>query len=197
MSEREIIVVSGLPRSGTSVMMQMLEAGGLGIVSDGERAADVDNPKGYYEWEAIKQIAKHPELLDAEGLDGRAIKCISMLLPKLPLKHNYKVIFMTRPIAEVVLSQQKMVARLGTKGAELDVPQLERGLTAHRNETRRWLATAPHIELLEVDYPTLVRDAGSVVAQVVEFLGAERLPTAGKMAAVVDQSLYRRKQTAA
>jgi tetratricopeptide (TPR) repeat protein len=175
-SGKTFILVSGLPRSGTSVMMQMLEAGGLGIVSDGQRAADIDNPKGYYEWEAIKQIAKHPEVLDAEGLAGRAIKCISMLLPKLPLQHNYKVIFMTRPIEEVVMSQQKMIGRLETTGAELEREQLQRGLKAHRDETRRWLATAPHMELLEVDYPSLVHDPLGAIAKIVGFLGPDRLP---------------------
>ena len=111
-SGKVFVLVSGLPRSGTSLMMQMLAAGGMKILTDEERAADVDNPKGYYEWEPIKQIGKKPELLDEEGLDGRAIKCISMLLQKMPLKHNYKVIFMTRPIEEVVVSQNAMVNRL-------------------------------------------------------------------------------------
>ena len=80
-SDKTFILVSGLPRSGTSLMMQLLEAGGVKVLTDKERAADIDNPHGYYEWEAIKQIAKKPELLDEEGLEGRAIKCISMLLP--------------------------------------------------------------------------------------------------------------------
>ena len=96
-SDKTFILVSGLPRSGTSLMMQLLEAGGVKVLSDKERAADIDNPKGYYEWEPIKQIAKKPELLDEEGLEGSAIKCISMLLQQVPIKHSYKVIFMTRP----------------------------------------------------------------------------------------------------
>jgi tetratricopeptide (TPR) repeat protein len=195
-SGKTFVLVSGLPRSGTSLMMQMLEAGGLEPLTDGERVADVDNPKGYYEWEPIKQIAKEPELLDADGLDRRAIKCISMLLPQMPTKHSYKVIFMTRPIEEVVVSQGAMVNRLKTKGAELDVEQLERGLTVHRNEVRRWLKTSPGVEFLEVDYPTLVRDPLSVVTDLVTFLGTDRLPTGEKMAAAVDQTLYRRKQDA-
>ena len=92
-SGKTFILVSGLPRSGTSLMMQMLEAGGLTILTDHERAADPDNPKGYYEWEPIKQIGKKPELLDEDGLDGRGISAFPMLLSQLPLKHNYKVIF--------------------------------------------------------------------------------------------------------
>ncbi len=193
-SGKTFILVSGLPRSGTSVMMQMLEAGGITPLTDRERAADIDNPKGYYEWEPIKLIAKKPELLDEDGLAGRALKCISMLLPHLPSQHNYKVIFMTRPIEEVVASQAKMVARLGKKGAELDEEELERGLTAHRNETRSWLRNAPHMEFIEIDYPSLIQDSAAAVAQLVEFLGAERLPRAENMATAVDASLYRRKR---
>jgi hypothetical protein len=173
--------------------MQMLEAGGLPAMTDRERAADVDNPRGYYEWEAIKRIAKEPELLDDEAVEGRAIKCISMLLPALPSKHQYKVIFMLRPIAEVVASQEAMTARLRTKGANLDPEQLERGLRAHREEMRKWATNAPHIEWLEIAYPMLIRDPAPSIARLVEFLGPECLPNEKAMAAMVDPALHRRR----
>lgn len=192
-SGKVFVLVSGLPRSGTSLMMQMLEAGGLKVLTDRERVADVDNPKGYYEWEPIKQIAKKPELLDDEGLDGQAIKCISMLLEQMPLKHNYKVIFMTRPIEEVVDSQRKMINRLATKGAELEVEQLQRGLAAHRNEIRQWVKNVPHMEFIEIDYPALVQDPLPQISRIIEFLGAVRLPKSAEMARVVDPSLHRKK----
>ena len=192
-SGKTFVLVSGLPRSGTSLMMQLLEAGGLPVMTDAERKADLDNPRGYYEWEAIKQIAKKPELLDDEAVEGRAIKCISMLLPALPLKHQYKVIFMLRPIAEVVASQQAMTTRLGTKGAQLEAAQLERGLRAHREEMRKWAATMPHIDWLEIDYPMLIRDPASALSRLVEFLGPERLPNENAMTTVIDPVLYRRK----
>ena len=195
-SGKTFILVSGLPRSGTSLMMQMLEAGSVKVLSDKERLADIDNPKGYYEWEPIKQIGRKPELLDEEGLDGYAIKCISMLLQSMPIKHSYKVIFMTRPIEEVVASQGKMIGRLGSKGAELDPEQLQRGLVSHRNEILSWMKRAPHIQFVEVDYPALVENPSAVIAQLAEFLGPERLPTPEKMAAAVDASLYRRKASA-
>jgi tetratricopeptide (TPR) repeat protein len=98
-------LVSGLPRSGTSLMMQMLEAGGLPPQTDGERRADTDNPKGYYEWEAIKKIQSQPELMKEPGLDRKAIKVISMLLPHLPYQHEYRVLFMHRPVEEVAASR--------------------------------------------------------------------------------------------
>ena len=193
-SGKVFVLVSGLPRSGTSLMMQMLAAGGMKILTDEERTADVDNPKGYYEWEPIKQIGKKPELLDEEGLDGRAIKCISMLLQKMPLKHNYKVIFMTRPIEEVVVSQNAMVNRLATKGAELDPEQLQRGLRGHRSEILHWLKSMPNMEFVEIDYPKLVRDPESETKRVADFLGPDFLPHSDKMAAVIDPLLYRRKK---
>ena len=162
-------------------------------MTDEERVADVDNPKGYYEWEPIKQIGKNPELLDEEGLDGRAIKCISMLLQKVPLKHNYKVIFMTRPLEEVVVSQNAMVSRLGTMGAELDPEQLQRGLRGHRSEILYWLKSMPNMEFIEIDYPTLVRDPRPVIDRVVKFVGVDRLPNSAEMAKVIDPSLHRKK----
>jgi predicted AlkP superfamily phosphohydrolase/phosphomutase/tetratricopeptide (TPR) repeat protein len=195
-SGKIFVLVSGLPRSGTSLMMQMLEAGGMRILTDKERVADIDNPKGYYEWEPIKQIATKPELLDEERLEGRAIKCISMLLQKMPIKHNYKVVFMTRPIEEVVESQRKMIGRLATKGAELDPEQLQRGLTAHRNEMLTWLKRAPQMEFVEIDYPSLVRDPSPQIARLVEFLGTERLAHSEKMAKVIDSALHRKKSAA-
>ncbi|MGI8890225.1 MAG: alkaline phosphatase family protein [Chthoniobacterales bacterium] len=192
-SGKTFVLVSGLPRSGTSLMMQLLEAGGMPIMSDSQRTADVDNPRGYYEWEAIKQIAKKPELLDDEALEGRAIKCISMLLPRMPAQHHYKVIFMTRPITEVVVSQKAMTTRLGTSGADLEADQLERGLRAHREEVRRWGKSASNCDWLEIDYPSLVRDPAAGIAQLLEFLGQERVPNEKAMSAVIDPALYRRK----
>jgi tetratricopeptide (TPR) repeat protein len=194
-SGKVFVLVSGLPRSGTSLMMQMLAAGGMKILTDEERVADVDNPKGYYEWEPIKQIGKNPELLDEGGLDGRAIKCISMLLQKMPLKHNYKVIFMTRPIEEVVVSQNAMVSRLATKGGELDTEQLKRGLRGHRNEILHWLKSMPNMEFVEIDYPKLVKDPKSETGRVADFLGPDFLPHSDRMSAVIDPSLYRRKKS--
>jgi hypothetical protein len=135
--------------------------------------------------------------LDDDELNGRAIKCISMLLQSMPIKHNYKVIFMTRPIEEVVVSQRAMVNRLATNGTQLDSEQLERVFAAHRNETMSWLSRVPHMEVLEIDYPALVSDPPSVIARLVEFLGSDRLPASDKMATVVDASLYRRKESVA
>jgi tetratricopeptide (TPR) repeat protein len=111
----EILVVSGLPRSGTSLMMQMLKAGGIEPMTDGKRSADDDNPEGYWEWEEIKQLPKNPRLI--EQTKGKAVKVISALLPSLPRPHRYKIIYMVRPTAQVVDSQWVMLDRQGQKGS--------------------------------------------------------------------------------
>jgi hypothetical protein len=196
-SGKTFVLVSGLPRSGTSLMMQMLRAGGMQIMTDGQRAADEDNPRGYYEWEALKQIQKEPELLDEDGLEEKAIKAISMLLPKMPKKHDYKVIFMTRPVEEVVASQANMIERLGTEGAQLGPEQLTRGLLAHRNQILAWLAKADHMEVLEVDYPSLVESPAEFVPKIAQLIGADRVPDAQAMLSVVDPKLHRQKAAAA
>jgi predicted AlkP superfamily phosphohydrolase/phosphomutase/tetratricopeptide (TPR) repeat protein len=192
-SGKTFVLVSGLPRSGTSLMMQMLAAAGMPVLTDGERTADTDNPKGYFEWEAIKQIPKRPELLDDDAVAGKAIKCISMLLPKMPAKHHYKVIFMMRPMEEVAKSQRSMIKRLNSSGPVLDEAQLLRGLAAHLDEIRYRMSAAENIEWMEVDYPTLIKNPQSVIHRVVEFLGSECLPTTEKMVSVIDASLHRHK----
>ena len=190
----EIIVVSGLPRSGTSLMMQMLEAGGLPPKTDGERVADPDNPKGYYEWEMIKKVSSKPAILNEAGLERKAIKCISMLLQQMPRNHEYNIIFMTRPIKEVVASQAAMIDRLKTEGAHLDEDQIERGLEAHRAQTLAWMKNNKRVRFLELDYPTLVKSPEEPLKKIAEFLGPDLLPTPEKMRGVIDASLYRKRK---
>jgi len=108
---RTVVVVAGLPRSGTSLMMQMLHAAGMPVMTDGERKADESNPRGYFEWEPIRKLRQHPEIL--REAEGRAIKVISMLLPWLPGWHRYKIVFMDRPIDEVSASHARMLVALG------------------------------------------------------------------------------------
>jgi hypothetical protein len=153
----------------------------------------MDNPRGYYEWEAIKHISKTPELLDDEAVNCKVLKCVSMLLPRMPAKHDYKVIFMLRPISQVVASQRSMTTRLGTKSVDLDSEQLERGLRGHREEIRRWAVAAPHVELLEVSYPSLVRDPVPIISKLVAFLGGESLPNEQAITAVIDLALHRQR----
>src|SRR5579863_10329465 len=131
-SRQVITIVSGLPRSGTSLMMQMLDAGGMPVLSDGERVADVDNPRGYLEWERIKLLPRQPACI-AEAED-KAVKVVSQLLLALPAGHDYRIIFMERPLTEVVASQAEMIRRRGTKGAALPEAALMAGLKMHLNQ---------------------------------------------------------------
>ncbi len=193
-SGKTFVVVSGLPRSGTSLMMQMLAAGGIEPITDGERTADEDNPRGYFEWEPIKKIGEHPELLDNDDYDGKALKTISMLLKKLPNTHDYKVIFMLRPIDEIARSQSQMIARLETEGAELDEVDLKRGLRDHRNQTLKWLKNEKHIQHITISYPQLMAAPEEPLKKIQEFLGSELLPSPAKMALAIDPSLYRNRQ---
>src|SRR5271155_257309 len=118
-----IIIVSGLPRSGTSLMMQMLDAGGLPVLSDGERKADTDNPKGYLEWERIKQLPKDPSLIGEA--EGKVVKIISQLILSLPLDREYRIVFMERPLPEVLRSQDEMLRRRGNPDAGTDTAAIE------------------------------------------------------------------------
>jgi len=192
----QFLLVSGLPRSGTSLMMQMLGAGGWPLKHDSDRAADADNPEGYFEWEHLKQLRTRPDIIrDAEG---RVVKVISMLLTLLPSKHRYRVIFMQRPIEQVADSQFRMVARRRHRDEEAGVPieersAMEKRLRTHLEWITEHLRTSPNIELLEVDYPTLVADPGAWVGRIAEFAGRPDADaeTLARMAAAVRPALHR------
>src|SRR5208282_6368109 len=124
-----ITIVSGLPRSGTSLMMQMLVAGGLTVLSDGERKADTDNPKGYLEWERVKQLPKNPDLITEA--EGKVVKVISQLLLSLPDGPEYSVLFMQRPLPEVLKSQDEMLRRRGNADSIGDNSVMEEFFQRH------------------------------------------------------------------
>jgi hypothetical protein len=184
-----ITIVSGLPRSGTSLMMQMLAAGGMPILSDGERVADADNPRGYCEWERIKQLSKEPTCIDEA--EGKAVKVISQLLFALPTGHDYQIIFMERPLTEVVASQAEMIRRRGTTGAPLPEAALIAGLKAHLHQVNAWLAQKRDILVSRVEYHSVLRDPRRAAANVRDFL--QRGLDVESMARQVDPSLYRQR----
>jgi hypothetical protein len=145
-----IVVVSGLPRSGTSMMMKMLEAGGVAIWSDHQRGADIDNPKGYYELERIKNLEKETDKSYLREGRGKAVKAISFLIKDLPDDNDYRVIFMRRDLDEVIASQEKMIARLEQGDTSADPDTLKE---AYRNDivrTRLLCKKRPNFELIEV-----------------------------------------------
>lgn len=183
-----ITIVSGLPRSGTSLMMQMLAAGGMPVLSDGERTADTDNPKGYYEWERIKQLPKDPACI-AEA-EGKVVKVISQLLLSLPEGHEYRVIFMQRPMPEVLKSQEEMLRRRGTLEPG-DSSAFEEAFHRHLIEVNKWLAGKPNIRVAKIHYHRVLREPKAAAEAVAEFLGVP-LDVAA-MVREVDGTLYRNR----
>ena len=133
--DSEIIIVSGLPRSGTSLMMQMLEKGGMEIITDQIRSADTDNPRGYYEYEKVKQIKKDASWLPQTR--GKAFKMVSQLLYHLPPGQTYRILFLERDLEEVLLSQEKMLQRLGCTPAPREA--IRAAYSVHLERLHTWL----------------------------------------------------------
>jgi hypothetical protein len=185
-----IVVVSGLPRSGTSMLMKMLDAGGLAVVTDGQRTADADNPKGYYEEERIKRLAQDSDRTWLAGSKGKAIKVISYLLKSLPAQFNYRVIFVRRDVGEVLASQSKMLARRGEKD---DVPVEKMRVLLEKEVARslQLLASEPQFETLEVEYSAILAHPAEEARRIAGFVGGGL--DAEAMAAAVDPELYRNR----
>ncbi len=186
----QFTLVSGLPRSGTSLMMQMLVAGGAEVMTDGKREANADNPRGFLEWEDIKQLPKDPAVLSAA--EGKVVKLLTPLLPYLPGVHRYRILFMRRPTAEIVRSQYAMLERTG-KQPQIEEAELARRLDAQVAAILKALSSHKQVDLLVVDYPELVADPSRQIPKIAEFLGKDRLPHPEKMATAVDGSLRRQK----
>jgi sulfotransferase family protein len=184
-----ITIVSGLPRSGTSLMMQMLVAGGMTPLSDGERAADVDNPRGYLEWERIKTLPKDPGCI-AEA-EGKVVKVISQLVLALPEGHEYRVIFMQRPLPEVLASQDQMLKRRGTYKEGANFVVISAAFEKHLRDVYAWLDGKPCVKALRIPYHEVLNKPKEVVEQVVNFLGIKLNSEA--MLQQVDGSLYRNR----
>jgi hypothetical protein len=186
----DFVLVSGLPRSGTSLMMQMLRAGGLDLMTDGKREADEDNPEGYWEWEEIRNLPKNPRIL--RQAQGKIVKVISALLPHLPPQHRYKILFMRRPETEVVRSQWKML-ELRDKDPVSEAEHLAETQANHVRQILTRLASSGRVEVLEVDYPSLVSAPDPWIQRIREFLGSETPPSPNSMAAAVKPELHRQR----
>lgn len=188
-----ITIVSGLPRSGTSMMMKMLEAGGIAPLTDKIRTADSDNPKGYYEFERVKQMDKGDTawLADAQG---KSVKVISALLKHLPADYQYRVIFMRRDMPEILASQQKMLERRGEGEATIDDQKMTELFEKHLSSVDQWLNAQANISILDLHYSDIVADPLPFIEEINVFLGG-KLDTE-KMLEVVDPTLYRNRQEA-
>ena len=184
-----IIIVSGLPRSGTSLMMQMLQQGGVEIVTDHVRTADVDNPRGYYELEKVKKIREDASWVPQTR--GKAFKMVSQLLYDLPGSERYRLIFMHRDLDEVLLSQEKMLLRLGRSAAPRE--EMKRAFALHLEKLQAWLKQQPNMDVLDVCYHDLIDRPKEQSLRVGEFLrGGVNVEN---MVKAVDQGLYRNRKT--
>jgi hypothetical protein len=185
-----VIVVSGLPRSGTSMTMKMLEAGGLQPVTDQVRSADEDNPRGYFEDERVKDLAQMEDRSWLRAARGKVIKVVSSLLQHLPDDNFYKVIFMRRNLREVLASQAKMLDRRGEAPQATD-EELIKLFESHLEKVEFQLRFRPWFDVLYVDHRSVLQDPAGAARRINEFLGG-RLDER-RMAEAVDPNLYRNR----
>ena len=169
MPDATVTIVSGLPRSGTSLKMQMLQAGGMELLTDGLRAPDESNPRGYFEHEAVKQSRTDVAWLAQAG--GKAVKVIHLPLPHLPNDRAYRVIFMTRNLEEVLASQRAMLKQQGRAAPTLSDAALAGVFEKQLAGVRQWLAERPNFSVLSVDHRAVIGDPLGVAGQINDFLG--------------------------
>lgn len=192
--EPEIVIVSGLPRSGTSMLMRMLKAGGIPPLTDNLRVADEDNPKGYFEFEPVKKL-REGQSTDMSWLpqaNGKVVKVISFLLSYLPPDHTYRVLFLQRAIEEVLASQRKMLIRRGEDPEKVSDTEMADSFAKHVTQVTGWLKEQPNMKTLFVDYNQMLKDPKPQVHQINLFLGG-KLDEA-QMIATVDPKLYRQRK---
>jgi len=184
-----VTVVSGLPRSGTSLAMQMIHAGGIPALTDGQRTSDDSNPRGYFELERVKQLKQDKSWLDDAA--GKVVKVIHLLLAELPDNRPYRVVFMQRDLREVVQSQATMLARSGRAGGQLAPERLIAVYEQQLKTVEQCLAARPNFSVLRVPYAQLVSDPAGVVPTVNAFLGGTL--DEARMRAAVDPGLHRNR----
>jgi hypothetical protein len=189
---KEIIIVSGLPRSGTSMMMKMLESAGLEILTDNLRTADDSNPKGYFEFERVKKL-KTGDFDWLSTARGKVVKVISALLEYLPNQYAYKIIFMQRNMNEILSSQRQMLVRDGIQDDQVPDGKLAQLYEDHLRKIETWLEQQPNMRTLYISYNQTLRDPEPKIKQVIEFLGGNL--DMKPMLKVVDQNLYRERRS--
>lgn len=187
--DSEIVVVSGLPRSGTSLLMQMLERGGIPALTDGVREPDIDNPRGYCELERVKRIREDATWLPEAR--GKVIKMISSLLYGLPDTEMYRIVFMERDMEEILESQEKMLRRLERPVAPRD--EIRGAFAIHLERIFDWLGARRHMRVLKVSYNSLLENPPLEARRIAEFL--DERPKVEAMLAAIDASLYRNRKT--
>jgi hypothetical protein len=187
-NENQIVIVTGLPRSGTSMMMKMLEAGGIPPLCDGQRQADSDNPNGYYEFGPVKRTKDDPGWL--QQCSGKAVKMVYSLLYDLPVDRHYDVIFMRRDLDEILDSQRRMLQNMQLQSGIND-DRMARLFSGEIIRFRKWIAKSNHINCLEAPYNDIAAGSDEPIDHINAHLGGNLNTSA--MASIVDPSLYRNR----
>lgn len=190
-NRKPVYIVSGLPRSGTSMMMKMLEAGGIAPLTDKIRAADEDNPKGYYEFERVKKLDKGDTAWVSDAR-GKSVKVISALLKYLPSEHHYKVIFMRRKTEEILASQKQMLIRRGEPTDRVSDEELTGYFKKHLQAVDSWLNSQENVDSFYISYNEVMENPAEAVAKINAFL--DDTLDAQSMVAIADPKLYRQKK---
>ena len=170
-------------------MMQMMAAGGMPVLTDGQRSADDNNPRGYFELESVKSLGRNQDVL--AQAEGKVVKVISSLLPSLPKQFEYRVIFMCRPLEEVVSSQNRMLERLGKEVPPTPTTAVVAAFQEHLRKIRSWLGQQPNVAVLYLDYPAVVQAPEEQTAKICAFLGRDLDRAA--MIRQIEHSLHREK----
>jgi hypothetical protein len=184
-----VIIVSGLPRSGTSMMMKAVEAGGIEPLIDHIRKADEDNPKGYYEFEPVKKTKEDPSWL--KRATGKVVKMVYRILYDLPGGYEYRVVFMQRDLTEVLASQKKMLDRSGKSGGAVSDEQMAALFTTELEKCEKWLAGQDNFKVLYINYRDMIDHPQPQCEKVNGFLDGGLNIEA--MAETVDPALYRNR----
>lgn len=190
-SKKYITVVSGLPRSGTSMMMKMLAAGGLEIMTDELRTADESNPKGYYEYERVKMLNSGDDAWVPDA-QGKVVKVISYLLEYLPAEFDYKVIFMRRDIGEILSSQRRMLEREGKSDSGISDEKMSALFNKHLTKVESWMEQQNNMEVIYISYNATLQKPQETLEQINRFLGGSLNFIA--MQHAIDASLYRERR---
>lgn len=186
----EVFIVSGLPRSGTSMMMRILKMGGMPIATDLKREADEDNPRGYFEVERVRKLKDDSSWVPE--MRGTCLKVVSTLLYYLPQNVEYKIIFMLRNIDEIILSQRKMLTRMGEDANPAADRQIKRLFEKHIPDIKSWLLNRSQFKVLYLDYRTVVESPGDEIYKIPEFLDMDLNIDA--MTTAIEPSLYRNRR---
>lgn len=184
-----ITVVSGLPRSGTSMAMRMLAAGGMPVLTDERRAADEDNPRGYFELERVKRLKEDNGWL--EEAMGKAVKVISFLLPELPEAFPYRVVFLQRAMPELLASQRMMMRHRGESDGHTSDARMAEVYEKHLAKMQAWMRARPGLEVMNIEHRRVILSPSSVAEELAGFLGGGL--DVRKMAQAVDPGLYRQR----